>query len=204
MDLVFLIDGSNGVSSSDFIQQKAFVSSQTMEYSVSHNKVKIAVLLYSGIVWETIDFKESEIEDAFISKVSTMSQPFGDLFINNALKSVRELFHSENRPGARRVAVLITTGRSNRLWETFKEARQLSKYNIVLYAVGVGHGISRNELTGLTSDRNNVLTVDTFNSLFSLSRKLHELICPGNCEYFYHYDLHSEFSMIAVYSECVT
>lgn len=167
------------MSPSDFIQEKAFVSSQTMEYYVSSKRVKIAVMLYSDIVWDNIDFKMSENDELFISKVFSMSQPFGDLFTNNALKAVKNLFKTEGRPGAKRATVLLTTGRSSRLWESFRDARHLRKDHVALYAIGVGSGVSKNELMGLTSDRNNVLLLDTFNSLFSMSSKIHELICPG-------------------------
>lgn len=179
LDLVFLVDGSSGVSPSDFIQEKAFISSQTMEYYVSSKRVKIAVILYSDIVWENIDFKMSENDELFVRKVSSMSQPFGDLFTNNALKGAKKLFKIAGRPGVKRATVLLTTGRSSRLWESFRDARHLRKDHVALYAIGVGRGVSKSELMGLTSDRNNVLLVDTFNTLFSMSSKIHELICPG-------------------------
>ncbi|XP_052073798.1 uncharacterized protein LOC127711730 [Mytilus californianus] len=179
LDLVFLVDGSSLVSPSDFIQEKAFLSSQTMEYFISPDRVRIGVLLFSDGVWETVDFKVSVNNGDYIHKISDMAQPFGDLLINNALKSVKELFRKEGRPDAKRAVVLITSGRSRILWQSFREARQLRQEQIALFAIGVGRGVSRSELIGITSDSNNILQVDTFNSLFSLSAKLHELICPG-------------------------
>ncbi|CAC5361943.1 COL6A [Mytilus coruscus] len=179
LDLVFLVDGSSRVSPSDFMQEKAFVSSQTMEYFISPDRVRIGVLLFSDGVWEIVDFKVSVNNGDYIHKISDMAQPFGDLLINNALKSVKELFRKEGRPDAKRAVVLITSGRSRILWQSFHEARQLRQEQIALFAIGVGRGVSRSELIGITSDSNNILHVDTFNSLFSLSAKLHELICPG-------------------------
>lgn len=180
MDLVFLVDGSSRVSPSDFMQEKAFLSSQTMEYFMSPDRVRIGVLLFSDGVWDTVDFKVSVNNGDYIHKISDMTQPFGDLLINSALKSVKELFRKEGRPDAKRAVVLITSGRSRILWQSFREARQLRQEQISLFAIGVGSGVSRSELIGITSDSNNILHVDTFNSLFSLSAKLHELICPGN------------------------
>ncbi|VDI09222.1 Hypothetical predicted protein [Mytilus galloprovincialis] len=179
LDLVFLVDGSSRVSPSDFMQEKAFLSSQTMEYYMSPDRVRIGVLLFSDGVWDTVDFKVSVNNGDYIHKISDMTQPFGDLLINSALKSVKELFRKEGRPDAKRAVVLITSGRSRILWQSFREARQLRQEQISLFAIGVGSGVSRSELIGITSDSNNILHVDTFNSLFSLSAKLHELICPG-------------------------
>ncbi|XP_063396371.1 uncharacterized protein LOC134680976 [Mytilus trossulus] len=179
LDLVFLVDGSSRVSPSDFIQEKAFLSSQTMEYYMSQDRVRIGVLLFSDSVWDTVDFKVSVNNGDYIHKISDMTQPFGDLLINSALKSVKELFRKEGRPDAKRAVVLITSGRSRILWQSFREARELRQEQISLFAIGVGSGVSMSELIGITSDSNNILHVDTFNSLFSLSAKLHELICPG-------------------------
>lgn len=151
-----------------------------MEYLVSPNGVRIGAIVYSDIAWEKVDFKVSENEIEFISHISRVTQPNGERVINSALRAAHELFLNDARPDSKRIVVLITAGRSRTLWESFRQAREMRKDHISVYAIGVGNKISHSELMGITSDRESVLSADTFQDLFSLSAKLHELICPGN------------------------
>lgn len=153
-----------------------------MEYLVSPDGVRIGAMVYSDIGSNKLEFKISENELDFVSHISRIAQPRGKRVIRNALQSAHELILKDARPGSRRVVVLITSGRSRTLWESFRLARAMRKDNILVYAIGVGNKISHSELMGITGERYNVLTVDTFQDLFSLSAKLHELICPGNLQ----------------------
>ena len=164
--------------SSSFIQQKSFVASQTLWYPIEPSKVRLGLILFSSNVSDVIHLRPPKSADNFRKRVTHLNHPLDGSSIYLALRELRRLFVNEGRKHSKKVGVLITDGRSRRLWNTFKEARLLRMTGIDMIAIGVGNRISEVELNGLTSDRDMLIRINSFDELFMLSEEIHRLVCP--------------------------
>ena len=179
MDILFLLDGSESVSAADFMQQKAFVASQTMMYDLSPDGVRIGVIIYSSSVTDVVDLYPFTDEDELIDIVSKLNQPRDGTDIYLAIRELRIIMEEQARPAVFKKAVLITDGYSKNIAATLREAAATRQDGVDLIAIGVGAGVSRPELVGLAGDRRKAFSIDRFDYLFQLSSSLQELICPG-------------------------
>jgi len=105
-----------------------------------------------------------------------------------ALLQLRKMFSGRyNRPGASRVAIVITDGESDKPDETAIEADAVPAEGIVVFAIGVGLAVKRAELERIASQPEYVFTVDNYDQLNSLLSILAVKACPGTSAKQRHY-----------------
>lgn len=140
VDIVFLLDTSNGVNQSDLRQQKDFVKLVAKQIGVAPNSSHAAVFSYSDKPILIGGFFDYLVGKSFEDIVDSVTLTGGKRNIQEALQSTQRLLTSA-RPDVPRVVFLITYGQqarelgSQRLREMAKSVREM---RAVLYIIGVG------------------------------------------------------------------
>ena len=140
MDIVFLLDTSNGVSQSDLRQQKDFAKLMAKQFGVARNSSHAAVISYSDKPILIGGFFDYLMGKSFEDIVDSVTLTGGRRNIQEALQETQRLLTSA-RPDVSRVVFLITYGQqspelgSQRLRELAKSVRDM---RAVLYIIGVG------------------------------------------------------------------
>ncbi|XP_060539737.1 collagen alpha-6(VI) chain-like [Pantherophis guttatus] len=177
-DLVFLIDGSNSISDSDFTKMKNFLQDVIHPFDTTHN-VQIGIAQYSDRYQEEFSLnifpRKSELEN----QIRHIRQMEGlQTYIGAALKKVKLYFTPEG--GSRinekiqQILLVITDGRSHD--RVVQAAEDLRKKGVDINAIGVGR-IDHLQLSQIAGSSDRKYTVDNFSELKIIKKRLVDDIC---------------------------
>ncbi|KAJ8245864.1 hypothetical protein GJAV_G00261130 [Gymnothorax javanicus] len=185
VDIVFLMDGSGSVASSDFTRMKTFII-QLISALVGRNTL-FAVMQYSQTFETVFDFKTFTPNFDWRSAINGVRQLSSWTYTPTAIyKVIHELFSSSqgSRPEAHKVLVVITDGETSGdrrpLGSVISDAERLG---IIRYAIGVGNAFNhgsqgRRELEMIASSpiNDHLFKVDNFQALDKLRETLQKNI----------------------------
>ncbi|KAM6032645.1 integrin alpha-D-like, partial [Chlamydotis macqueenii] len=185
-DIVFLVDGSGSIRSSDFERMKTFITQVMGRFEGTDTR--FALMQFSSETSLRLSFAAfARLAPAQRAReVRGMAQSHGVTRTASAIRSaVRELFTAANgaRGGARRVLIVVTDGQKygDQLGygEVIPEAESAG---IIRYAIGVGsafaHPAAVEELRAIASQPSgdHVFRVDNFDALRGIQEQLQEKI----------------------------
>ncbi|XP_063003667.1 collagen alpha-6(VI) chain [Elgaria multicarinata webbii] len=177
-DLVFLIDGSNSISDSDFTKMKNFLQDVVHPFDTGHN-VQVGIAQYSDRYRKEFSLnifpRKSELE----TEIGRIRQMEGlQTFIGAALERVRHYFTPEGgsriNENIQQILLVITDGRSHD--KVAKAAEDLRKKGVDIYAIGVGK-IDHLQLSQIAGTSDRKYTVDNFSELKVIKKRLVDDIC---------------------------
>ncbi|XP_059584780.1 collagen alpha-6(VI) chain [Alligator mississippiensis] len=177
VDIVFLMDGSKGVAEKDFVVTKDFLINILTGFDVTHN-VRIGIAQYGKRFQEEFSLNVFLNKEELKEKIEGIQQMKGRRrYIGAALGKVERYFRpgkgSRINQNIQQVLLVFTGGRS--CDRVSREAKNLRRKGIEIYAVGVGKGRAHlNQIVG-TSDRK--YAVDDFSDLKTIKKRLADDIC---------------------------
>lgn len=179
-DLVFLIDQSGSIAQNDYSIMKTFTTELISSFKVSEDLVRVGVAQFSSYFQHEFYLNQFYTEKAVSDHILKMQQVGGGTNIGVALDSIREYFEASR--GSRRSAgisqnlVLITDGESQD--DVEDAADRLRALGIEMFAIGIGdvHDLELLQITG-TPER--LFTVQNFNSLDQIKKKVVNTICKS-------------------------
>ncbi|XP_062386958.1 cartilage matrix protein-like [Sardina pilchardus] len=181
-DIVFLLDGSGSVAAADFIITKTFVKNVTT--SLLQFNTSFAFAQYSSGTTIHVNFHQFQ-RTGWENQVDTISQIRGGTNTASAIQTVvTTLFDSSAgaRPGAHRILIVLTDGRSSDASSYPSVTAQADSKNITRYAIGIGSAFSsqsaQDELRSIASSPESdfVFRVDNFEALDNISSRLEKSI----------------------------
>ncbi|KAI8478025.1 Cartilage matrix protein, partial [Branchiostoma belcheri] len=196
IDLIFLLDGSGSVGSTNFNKMKAFVKKTVKGFFIGSSNTRVAVMQYSSsqVRQEFALDAHSTLDDLLVG-IEEIRYLRGGTMTGKALTRLRRQGFQQSN-GARKnvphVAVVVTDGRSSdSVGQAALETRQTG---IVLYAVGVGN-YDIDQLTDIASTNETLGVVDNFNLLDDIRNSLLQSVCSATAPVF------ASVVVQAVYSE---
>ena len=154
-DIVFLLDGSRGVSKQLYSRQKDFVKALANQFYISPNGPRGSGVVYGQEAALIVDFNEAD----FNQKVSSAKLVKTPRRIDKALKYATQVFTSRGRDGPK-IVVLLTAGRQQgdvRLLDN--AAKTLRNIGAHIYVVAVGQDQDRQQLNTITTTPQNIIRV---------------------------------------------
>lgn len=101
LDLVFLIDGSGSIEAAgrgNFRRCIEFVKTIVSSFSISPQRTRVGVVLFSSRTWLILDFHQSRAKATVLRRISSMRYPRGGTKIGRALNFVlHRLFRRSRR-----------------------------------------------------------------------------------------------------------
>ncbi|GAB1610761.1 hypothetical protein Ahia01_001362600, partial [Argonauta hians] len=182
-DIVFLIDSSASVSAINF--QKMLIFIKDLLYGADiESDVRVGLLTYNGEVSIRFHLNRYTTRDSLEDAILRVPYDAGSTNTAGALRVMRtEMFVREkgDRLDVPNIAVVLTDGVSNINSNLTRiEAKTAHRDGIQIYAIGIGL-VDTRELNGIASRPlpKYRLTVEEFDELKYLGRKIFQKYCPG-------------------------
>jgi len=163
IDIVFLVDGSGSVSSSEFDTTRAFVEDVGLAINIAPNATNAAIIQFSSTAQVEIGLTDSE--PAFLAANAAMSRIAGGTNFVNAFNLARTVLEASPRPLSNSVIVLITDGVAP---DPSSVVDPLKADGVTIVSVGVGSGVNVASITAIASDPSLVFLSPTFAALDAL------------------------------------
>ncbi|XP_044214882.1 collagen alpha-6(VI) chain isoform X2 [Thunnus albacares] len=179
-DLVFLLDQSGSIDQKDYGIMKNFTIELIQSFEVSKDLVRVGLAQFSSTFQNEFYLNTFNTEQEVTKHIFNMRQSGGGTNIGFALDSIREYF-TANR-GSRKSEkisqnlVLITDGESQD--DVEDAADRLRALGIEVFAIGIGN-VHLLELLQICGTPQRVFTVQNFDSLKEIKRKVIDTICQS-------------------------
>ena len=121
MDLAFVVDRSNSLSSDDFLRAKYFIQNVVDAFDINRDKTRVAVVSYSSAAKTEFVFNDHSTKSEVKAAISRMQFIGGSTATAEAIdRATTDIFVPAHgsRPDAVKVMVVITDGDSNDLINT--------------------------------------------------------------------------------------
>lgn len=174
-DIVFLLDESGSIGSSNFERIKSFVSTIVGQFSVGNDTNQFSVVNFESSAREIFPLNRYQTVSSIQSAISIISFSSGGTSIGSALNYARMYSFTTTR-GARldgaKIAVLITDGQSS----LSDEPERLKAMGVTIFCVGVGTGVNSAVLRSVAT-HNDYTYLTTFDVLNLIAEELSNRTC---------------------------
>ena len=169
LDLVFIIDSSASIGSSNFNSLKQAIENIITPLTISRTGTRVAVVQFSTDVSLLFNLNAHNEKNSLLEAIRNIRYTGG---FTNTAEALRLLRTStlDQLLGVRPVegipvAILITDGQSNNPAETRQQALALrNETEFEVFAVGVGNDVRRRELINIAGDPEFVIQIENFNA----------------------------------------
>ena len=180
MDVAFLIDTSDGVSSASFEREKQFLKTLVRSVAFSSNRSRVSIISFGNESDLTVNFSEQQSTGSLIERVDSIPFLGGEPKMDKALKmAAAELFSSTGsaRTDLPRTVVIITdcerdNNSSQSKFDASTEMLQKEGVKIFVVAVGCESENNKKELKVLVDRADDIFTPDSFDKLAVEAAKL--------------------------------
>ena len=176
LDLVFALDGSQSIGEKGFKSIKDLVEAMVYNYNISESETHVGVIEFSSQANVIIPLNQLFEKTLIIDQVQRITPSGGkETFTDEALrKSADELFDvkSGGRPGASKVLIIITDGKSTGEEPPKRAVKPLKEKGVRVYVVNIGDDTDKDELKDIVPTGKNIYPAKTTTKVPSIAPKL--------------------------------
>ncbi|XP_041828166.1 collagen alpha-1(XII) chain isoform X2 [Melanotaenia boesemani] len=178
-DIVLLVDGSWSIGRLNFKTIRAFIARMVGVFDIGPDRVQIGLAQYSGDPKTEWHLNAHQTRESLLDAVAKLPYKGGNTMTGLALNYILQNNFQENvgmRPGARKIGVLVTDGKSQD--DVIPNSQNLRDQGIELYAIGVKNA-DENELKSIASDPDDIhmYNVADFSFLLEIVDSLTDNLC---------------------------
>ncbi|XP_062619461.1 collagen alpha-1(XII) chain-like [Saccostrea cucullata] len=179
-NIVFLLDASGSVGSTNFLKQLDFVKKLSNMFEIGPSDVLVGVETFSTTFHHQFFMNKYTTKTTLLHAIDKIPYQAGGTHTDLALANV--MAHDfKPTSGAREhvinILIVMTDGMSNDAKATILQAQKLHRMNIETFAIGIGGGVNMAELKHIASDPQKVFTVTNFDALKTLEFEILEMAC---------------------------
>ncbi|XP_062570520.1 uncharacterized protein LOC134232553 [Saccostrea cucullata] len=178
-DVIFVLDGSDSVSSTDFLHEVTFVASGPAQYEVPSANIRFGAILYGSQVSNKISIVPSTESNQFVNKVTEFKQTGGKPLLFRALTELRREFSNNYCKESRRVAIVIVSDKLHNRSVVLREIRFLRSAGVITIPIGVGVEAQEKDLKDLLTFENPIYQINNFSEIYQLSQVIYNTVCEG-------------------------
>ncbi|XP_064601429.1 collagen alpha-3(VI) chain-like [Liolophura sinensis] len=180
MDFMFVLDLSSSVGE-DKSKVQDFVSKMADGYEISDTAGRIGFITFNSKPYLDLKLSEGITKEAIKTRIDEMREPGVGTMTWKALDMLREqAYTAENgaRPGAYKVAIILSDGKSRNVTKTIEAAKLVRAADITTFVVTVGK-YKDEEIKAIASEPADFFTfsVEAFDQLFSLLQVIKKRSC---------------------------
>ncbi|XP_059167598.1 collagen alpha-6(VI) chain-like [Physella acuta] len=192
-DILFVLDASGSIGSTNFKRQLSFVSNLAASFTLGPNDVRVGEVVFSNSAQKWFHLKDYTDPVALYKAILDTPYTAGATYTDKALNLVADsnMFGTANggRVNAPDVLVVITDGQSNNPTATAQAAASLRGQGVLIFVVGVGSTFfglnlfqedANNELLKLASSPDHVFFSNTYEVLDSVLYQLVQRTCRAS------------------------
>ncbi|XP_037310495.2 collagen alpha-6(VI) chain-like [Pungitius pungitius] len=178
-DIVFIVDDSGSIETSDFQLVRDFLRSVVSGFKVGPISVQVGIVTYSDESTAQVYLNDFDDKAEVLQFIKMLPHRGGGTKTGAALNfTLKEMFVEQKgsriKQNVQQVAVVITDGESQD--EVGEAAASLRRAGVTVYAVGVGD-YDKTELVKMATQTSNVFEVESFEELKLTIRKLQKNLC---------------------------
>lgn len=183
-DVTFIVDSSADVGQDNFQKQIDFIKQTVNNMDIAPDKTQVSLVTFSSGVYNQFFLNQYQTKADVLSAIDRIPYIAGRTHTSDALKYVTQTSFSPLH-GARNnvphIGILITDGPSTNKELTKVQGQVAKDNNVVMYTVGVGSGVDRDELSFVSSSpvQRYMLNAEHYGALNSLSGPLSTKLCNG-------------------------
>ena len=163
LDLLFVLDSSGSVGSSNFANLRNFVVDVIAQFEIRANSTRVGVIRYASSAAIVIQLGSINNVQQLTTAINNIAFTGGGTSTHAALDLFPTAFvNARINEGTPRVVILITDGLSNNPTLTAEAATRVHNENIIVYAVGIGSNVNEVELQAIASDSRFVFRITDF------------------------------------------
>lgn len=170
--MIFLCDGSDMVSDSEFVTMTTFLSDLIDNFDIESQRMKIGMAQYGSRYQEIIELENSLNKTEWKSQVHSVAQSKGFPRIDFALKHVSDMFDpsvgGRRNAGVPQTLVVITS--SYPRYDVTAAVKVLKDLGICVLALGIGD-VYKEQLLPITGNSEKIITFQDFNKLQNVDVK---------------------------------
>lgn len=182
LDIAFILDASSSISSENFQKMKEFVDSFISSFEISPSSARVALIAFDQYSRLAFNLNEFDSYNPIKNAIYEVDQRRAGTATHKALEMARtEVFTVKREEGkAKKIAVVLTDGKSREPELTKDEANNLKNANVIVFAVGVGKSrISELEIVASKPNPPYNLHVTEFDQLQNIFPDLVAETCKG-------------------------
>ncbi|XP_041349212.1 collagen alpha-6(VI) chain-like [Gigantopelta aegis] len=180
VELDFVIDSSSSIWSVNFTIGLAFIRDFIDDMDIAQDKIRIGAVTYAEKVYEEDSVALDQLSDksAVLEAVTSLRYRAGWYTETGmAIRYMRTQHMSQARQGVPKISIVLTDGQSQKQDVTSQEAALARDAGIIMFAVGVGNNVSREELISIAGKEDNAFTVANYSALQSIRDLLEYRTC---------------------------
>ena len=174
-DVMFVLDGSSSVGSSNFTLGLEFMVNVTKRFEVTNGKVRVGVVQYGTTPRTEIELGSTKKILELQEEMQKIKWKYGDTYTAEALRHVYNEMVKKRGSSRKRAIVVITDGNPQDAKNIPGIVGRLKMKNVKLYALGIGHA-KRKELEKI-AEKDDVYHSDSYSELQKFESSVVRFIC---------------------------
>ncbi|XP_053455777.1 collagen alpha-5(VI) chain [Nycticebus coucang] len=171
-DVIFLCDGSDKVSNSEFVTMTTFLSDLIDNFDIQSQRMKIGIAQFGNDYQKIIELKNSLTKTQWKTQIQTVSKSSGHPRIDFALKHVSDMFNpsagGRRNAGVPQTLVVITS--TDPYYNVADVVKTLKDLGICILVLGIGD-VHKEQLLPITGNSEKIITFQEFNKLKDIDVK---------------------------------
>lgn len=139
VDLVFVVDESGSIGSSNFLRIKNFLSDLVDQLTISNTAFHVGLVKFSKTAKTEFELERYSQKYYIKSAIKSMRYNEGGTRIAAGIRTGSTLFARSSRKNASKVMILVTDGRSSDKTETAREAQRAKAEGVTIFVIGIGN-----------------------------------------------------------------
>ncbi|OCT74223.1 hypothetical protein XELAEV_18033181mg [Xenopus laevis] len=180
-DIVFVIDSSTSIDSTQYKEMQNFMVSLVNKSAVGPDNVQFGALKYSDHNKELFYLNRYKNKLDIINHIYEDTVQHGNTYTAGAIKFSKEFFTekhgSRKARGVPQIVIVMTDGESHDKAKLNETARQLEQEGIIIYAIGIGKEANTEELVTMAGTEGKWFMVENFSGLQDIRVQVSEAMC---------------------------
>uniref|UniRef100_UPI003AAAA8F2 collagen alpha-6(VI) chain-like n=1 Tax=Centroberyx gerrardi TaxID=166262 RepID=UPI003AAAA8F2 len=180
-DIIFLVDGSNSITLSNFRSMLMFMESLVNQTTVGKKLTRFGVILYSNDPISMFTLNQYYSKREVLNAIAALNLPNGNTYTGKALNYSLQFFNAEHggRAGSQvpQILMVITDGDATDHNNLVAPSMALRENGISVFSIGVeGANITQLEIMA-GGDTSRVFYVDNFDAIETLYANISRVLC---------------------------
>ena len=164
LDLVFALDGSRPLTSTQFDKYKEAILNMLGKYTISDQETHVGLIEFSSSV-RLVSRLDKNNKVKYIKNMLSSLQPSGGTsrLTDEVLRVASDRVFSVKdggRPGASKALVILTHGKSSGDTSPVDAAKPLKEAGVNVFVIGIGGNVDPDETKGVATSHRHVIPVD--------------------------------------------
>ncbi|XP_062600299.1 uncharacterized protein LOC134261927 [Saccostrea cucullata] len=151
VDLVFVVDESGSIGSSNFKKMKNFLVNLVDQVTISNTAFHVGLVKFHSSATTVFDLNRYSQKSSVKRAIQYVGYASGGTRIGKGINKGRTVFDRSSRKDSTKVMILLTDGKSSDKTETSKEARKAKSEGVSIFVIGIGN-VDREEITSAASE----------------------------------------------------